>query len=223
MKNVNLFLVTAVTMVFLNVGISSCRGNMQQNRNSENDWLIGTWEEIDYGMSPAEIEFKSDGTFTVQFLRSAAEGTYTVSDDKIFLNGKSFDVDSESDYHEILTIVNNSLEGYTKNGNQTIDSDSDSSPQNNESSNAWIVGEWAPEEEDYAEGEIITFNAEGSFSSGDDCTIKGTYTIKENTVYLNGKTVCPEIDLDNNVFYEEEDYSETITMQGNRLKGYRKL
>jgi hypothetical protein len=88
--------------------------------------------------------------------------------------------------------------------------------------NSWIIGDWAPDREYYAEGEIITFNKDGSFNSGDDCTLEGTYAIENNTVYLNGKAICPGSALDDNVTFDEKAYSETITIQGNSLKGYRK-
>jgi hypothetical protein len=120
-------------------------------------------------------------------------------------------------YHNDVILFRNKYYGKDINFTKTLVS------SNNNESTAWIVGKWVPNEEDYAEGEIITFKADGSFSFGDDCTTKGTYTIKENAVYLNGKTACPEIDLNNNVYYDEVDYSETITMQNNRLKGYSKL
>jgi hypothetical protein len=78
----------------------------------------------------------------------------------------------------------------------------------------WIIGEWAPDEEDFAIGEIIMFNEDGTFSFGDDCTTKGFYKIKGNTVYLMGDVVC---------YGDVTNYSETITITDNKLKGYRKL
>ena len=82
---------------------------------------------------------------------------------------------------------------------------------------AWIVGDWAPNEESYAEGEIITFKENGIFSFGDDCTTKGTYTIKENTVYLKGTTTCSDSDPD-----FQENYTETLKTKGNTIVGYSK-
>ena len=77
----------------------------------------------------------------------------------------------------------------------------------------WIVGEWQYEDDEYW---TITFNADGTFEFGDDCTTRGTYTIKGNTVYLKGKMICESDE------YYEEAYSETIEIAGNKLKNHRK-
>lgn len=100
---------------------------------------------------------------------------------------------------------------YTSTGTNFIDGN------NHHSINDWIIGDWVPDEEFYAEGEIITFEQNGTFSFGDDCGTEGTYNIKDNAVYLKGKTRCYDSDPD-----FEEDYNATIAIQGNNLKGYKK-
>jgi len=101
---------------------------------------------------------------------------------------------------------------YTSTGTIFIDGN------NHHSNNDWIIGDWAPDEEFYAEGEIITFKQNGTFSFGDDCGTEGTYNIKDNDVYLKGKTRCYDADPD-----FEEDYNEAIAIQEDRLKGYKKV
>lgn len=101
---------------------------------------------------------------------------------------------------------------YTSTGTTFIDG---SNPHSNDH---WIIGDWVPDEEFYAEGEIVTFGQNGTFSFGDDCRTEGTYNIKDNAVYLKGKTRCYDSDSD-----FEEDYNITIAViQGDRLKGYKK-
>ena len=90
-----------------------------------NSWLVGTWEEIDYGMAPAELTINFDGTFRIQYIRSGVDGTYTIAGNNLILKGKiysaSHEVDedggvvvNENDFSESLTIVNNTLEGWKK-------------------------------------------------------------------------------------------------------------
>ncbi|MDR1103104.1 MAG: zinc ribbon domain-containing protein [Tannerella sp.] len=83
---------------------------------------------------------------------------------------------------------------------------------------AWLAGDWVPDREgDYAERDLVTFEKEGRFSFGDDCITSGTCTVRENTVYLHGKTACDAEDS------EESDYNGTMTISGNTLEGYKKL
>jgi len=78
----------------------------------------------------------------------------------------------------------------------------------------WIVGDWMNSET----GREFTFEADGTFSTGDDCTSTGIFTIQGNTVHLNGKTVCPDCED-----CEESDYNETMTISGETLERYKKL
>ena len=85
-----------------------------------------------------------------------------------------------------------------------------SSCSNSGTNNDWIVGDWYDED-----GWTITFNADGSFYFGDDCTTNGTFTIKDNTVHLKGKTKCEGED-------ETEKYDGTLTIEGEAIKGFEK-
>ena len=84
----------------------------------------------------------------------------------------------------------------------------------NVSEYAWIVGDWYNSETGYE----FTFEADGTFFTGDDCRSTGTFTIQGNTVHLNGKTVCPDCED-----CEESDYNETMTIAEEILEGYQKL
>ena len=79
---------------------------------------------------------------------------------------------------------------------------------------SWIVGDWLNGETDHE----ITFEADGTFSTGDDCSTNGTYTIQGNAVQLNGTTVC--LDCED---CEETEYHKTMTIKENSLDGYKKI
>jgi TonB family protein len=86
--------------------------------------------------------------------------------------------------------------------------------ENDNTKYTWIVGDWINSETDRE----FTFEADDTFSTGDDCISTGIYKIRENTVYLYGKTVCPDCED-----CEENDYNETITINGQTLEGYNKV
>ena len=79
-----------------------------------------------------------------------------------------------------------------------------------EDSNDWIVGDWYDED-----GWSITFQEDGSFYFGDDCTTNGTFTIKDNAVHLKGKTKCEGEG-------KAENYNDTFILEGNSIKGFEK-
>jgi RNA polymerase subunit RPABC4/transcription elongation factor Spt4 len=96
----------------------------ERDAAKDNTWLIGNWEEIEYAeMAPADLEFKLDGTFHIQYIRSTAEGTYTVKNEMVLLKGKYYCVvpdendnmiDKVSEFSERLTIKNKTLENWRK-------------------------------------------------------------------------------------------------------------
>ncbi|MDR2144928.1 MAG: hypothetical protein LBE91_00505 [Tannerella sp.] len=88
------------------------------------------------------------------------------------------------------------------------------SSENDNADFAWIVGDWINSDTNHE----FTFEADGSFSSGDDCITTGTFTIQGNMVHLNGKTVCPDCED-----CEESEYNETMTITGETLEGYQKF
>jgi hypothetical protein len=83
----------------------------------------------------------------------------------------------------------------------------------------WIVGNWDPNEENNDDVRMfyLEFSNDGTFSFGDDCPTEGTYTIKGNTVYLEGRRSCPDCRE-----CESEDYNGTLTINGNSIVGYKK-
>ena len=83
----------------------------------------------------------------------------------------------------------------------------------------WIVGEWVPDtDEGYAESDVIIFDENGIFSTGDDCRTEGIYTIMENELDLNGTTECPDCPD-----CEISGYQKTIKIKENSLEGYKKI
>lgn len=109
-----------------------------------------------------------------------------------------------------LSDVNNSEQSISQ-----ISNDQNTNSEVASNKYAWIIGEWECVECDL-EGETITFDQNGNFNGGGECGSNGKYTIDNNMIYLKGITTCEQDG-------SKENYNDTIAIQGNGLKGYRKL